>query len=653
MKIIDILNNVDNESLALPVFQRGYVWKRRQVKDLMTSLYQGYPIGSLLTWTTRAERVQVRGNDQTRAAGAIELLLDGQQRVTSLYGLVRGKPPNFFEGDAKAFTELYFDLEDEDFDFFAPVRMRNNPLWVSVTQLFDSSSIDWLNQLSNNPAYSEKLATYLQRGGKVQQIKDKDLHIEPITGEDKTTDRVVDIFNKVNSGGTKLSKGDLALARIGAHWPEVRTEMRQRLNKWRTVGFGPNGANLDWLLRCMNAVVNENSEFERLVPEENGIERIQDALQRTEYAIDYLLEAMRSHLYMDTDRVYNSKASFPVMVKYLVDNGGRLTDQANLARMLHWYISIAIWGRFSGPVETVINQDLTAIKAADPVNALLRNLRQSQGERNVTQENFDLNYTRARFYPLLYIMSRIRDARDWGTGNRLRHHALGDHTKLELHHIFPRAYLRRHGVPAKDINNLGNIAFQTRETNHAIGARSPAEYMPEVASNWQGALESQWIPTDPELWEVENYHRFLDARRRLLADTANEMLATLQAGLIPPAEAPLIMEQQRSALDDTDPDNVDLDEDAILESANRLALEHGLPAGEMAHDIVDKDSGELITVDLAWPDGLQVGLSQPVALLIDEDELVRQAAGEAGFKVFTTLSDFRQHIERDIFAEVM
>ena len=392
MKIIDILNNVDNESLALPVFQRGYVWKRRQVKDLMTSLYQGYPIGSLLTWTTRAERVQVRGNDQTRAAGAIELLLDGQQRVTSLYGLVRGKPPNFFEGDAKAFTDLYFDLEDEVFDFFAPVRMRNNPLWVSVTQLFDSS-IDWLNQLSNNPAYSEKLGTYLQRGGKVQQIKDKDLHIEPITGEDKTTDSVVDIFNKVNSGGTKLSKGDLALARIGAHWPEVRTEMRQRLNKWRTVGFGPNGANLDWLLRCMNAVVNENSEFERLVPEENGIERIQDALQRTEYAIDYLLEAMRSHLYMDTDRVYNSKASFPVMVKYLVDNGGRLTDQANLARMLHWYISIAIWGRFSGPVETVINQDLTAIKAADPVNALLRNLRQSQGERNVTQENFDLNYT--------------------------------------------------------------------------------------------------------------------------------------------------------------------------------------------------------------------------------------------------------------------
>ena len=653
MKIIDILNNIDNESLALPVFQRGYVWKRRQVKAMMNSLYHGYPIGSLLTWTTRAERVEVRGNEQARASGAIELLLDGQQRVTSLYGLVRGKPPNFFEGDPRAFSDLYFNLEEEDFDFFAPVRMRNNPLWVSVTQLFESG-IDWLERLSNNPAYSGKLATYLHRGSRVQQIKDKDLHIEPITGEDKTTDIVVDIFNQVNSGGTKLSKGDLALARIGARWPEVRTEMQQRLSKWESVGFGPNGANLDWLLRCMNAVVNENSEFERLVPEENGIERIQSALQQTENAVDHLLEAMRSHLYMDIDRVYNSKASFPVMVKYLVDNRGRLTDQAELARLMHWYVSIAIWGRFSGPVETVINQDLAALKSPDPIDALLRNLRQSQGERNVSHENFDLNYNRARFYPLLYIMSRIRDARDWGTGNRLRHHSLGDHTNLEMHHIFPRAYLRRHGISANDTNNLGNIAFQTRETNRAIGSRPPAEYMPEVVANWPAALESQWIPTDPELWEIENYHRFLDARRRLLAEAANEMLSTLRAGIIPPAEVPPSAVRRQSVADVLDLDDTDLDDEAaILQSARRLALGYDLPAGEMAYDLVAEDTGELITLDLAWPDGLQAGYSQPVALLIDEDDDVRRAANDAGFRVFTRLTDLRRHIERDILAEVV
>ena len=79
--------------------------------------------------------------------------------------------------------------------------------------------------------------------------------------------------------------------------------------------------------------------------------------------------------------------------------------------MLHWYLNVAVWGRFAGPTETVINQDLSALEADDPIDALLRNLRQSQGERAVTHENFDVNYNRARFYPMLYVMSRIHEAR--------------------------------------------------------------------------------------------------------------------------------------------------------------------------------------------------------------------------------------------------
>ena len=648
MKIADILNNIDSEALALPVFQRGYVWKRRQVKDMMNSLYHGYPIGSLLTWTTRVERAAVRGNDQARTSGAIDLLLDGQQRVTSLYGLVRGRPPEFFDGDASAFTDLYFNLDDEDFEFFAPGRMRNNPLWVGVTELFAEGN-SWITQLVANPAYADRQGDYLQRGLKVGQIKNTDLPVQQMTGEDKTTDVVVDIFNRINSGGTKLSKGDLALARIGAHWPEVRSEMQQRLTKWENAGFS---ANLDWLLRCMNAVITNNSEFERLVPETVGIARIRQALLQTESAVDHLLEAMRSHLHMDVDRVYNSKQAFPVLVKYLVNCGNNLPDQATMARLLHWYVSVAIWGRFSGPVETVINQDLEAVAAAAPLTALLRNLRQSMGERTVTHENFDLNYTRARLYPLLYVMSRIREARDWGTGSRLRHHSLGDHTNLELHHIFPRAYLRRNGVTAKDANNMGNIAFQTRETNRAIGSSPPVEYMPEVAAKWPGALESQWIPTDPELWRVENYHRFLEERRQLLADAANAMLETLRAGVIPPAEVPASVVPASPAAPpvaagDPDPD----DEAAILADANRFALANGLPAGETAYEVGSEDAEELIALDLAWPDGLQPGYSQPAALLIDEDTAIIRAASDAGFKVFTTLQGFRRYVTREILAE--
>ena len=228
MEIQSILDTIDIGSLALPAFQRGYVWKRPQVKNLMKSLYQGHPIGSLLTWTTRAEHAAVRTSGEGLTTGPIELLLDGQQRVTSIYGIIRGKPPAFFDGDKGAFSDLFFNLDTQDFEFSLPGRMRNNPLWVSVTSIFDTDK-EWMSDLVANPEYSPHIGRYLQNALNVENIKKTSLHVQTLTGADKTTEVVVDIFNRVNSGGTKLSDGDLALARICAHWPQGREEMQELL----------------------------------------------------------------------------------------------------------------------------------------------------------------------------------------------------------------------------------------------------------------------------------------------------------------------------------------------------------------------------------------------------------------------------------------
>ena len=648
MQITSILDTIDVGSLALPAFQRGFVWKRPQVRNLMNSLYRGYPVGSLLTWTTKAEQADVKASTEILRSGPLELLLDGQQRVTSLYGIIRGASPPFFDGDAKAFSDLFFNLESEEFEFYVQRRMHNNPLWVKVTELYAPGNT-WMSNFIGETKYTpEDQNHYLQSGLAVGNIRMIDLPVQSLTGEDKTTEVVVDIFNRVNSGGTKLSKGDLALARICAYWPEGRMEMQKRLEKWRDVGFD---ASLDWLLRCMTGIVANASEYEHL--EQIDIKEIQQSLSQTEIAVDHLLEAMRNHLYMDTNRVFSSKQAFPVIVRFLNEHGGRFPDQATMVQTLHWYLSVAIWGRFSGPVETVINQDLSALESEAPVDALLRNLRQSQGDRTITHENFDVNYNRARFYPLLYVMSRVNSARDWGTGNQLRHHSLGDHSNLEMHHIFPKAYLRRSGVMANDANNIGNIAFQTRETNRAIGKRPPHEYMPEVAERWPGTLESQWVPTNPDLWRVENYHKFLEDRRQRLAHAANWLLDTLRSGLLPPDTEPntrstiVATTRVREELSSIDSE----DEAAILAALNQFALHQGLAAGQLAYEIFNEDSGEPVAVlDLAWPDGLQAAYSQPVAVLIDEDPLVQLAANSANFKVFTSSDEFHHYVEREILA---
>ena len=117
MKISTILDHIDTGRMALPEFQRGYVWNRDQVRGLMNSLYRRHPVGSLLVWATQSEGAQYRG-DGDIAPGVVKLLLDGQQRMTSLYGIVRGKPPEFFDGNVQTFTGLHFHLDRQEFAFY-------------------------------------------------------------------------------------------------------------------------------------------------------------------------------------------------------------------------------------------------------------------------------------------------------------------------------------------------------------------------------------------------------------------------------------------------------------------------------------------------------------------------------------------------------
>ena len=651
MQVSTILDNIERGGLALPMFQRGYVWTRPQVKKLMQSLYRGYPVGGLLVWETKADEVDIRTSEQVQASGAISLLLDGQQRVTSLYGIIRGKPPAFFDGNAQAFTDLYFNLKSEEFEFRSPVKMALDARWVSVTDLFERGATRRVRELSRSNAYTEEqLDEYQDKAQKIVNIRNTDFPVQSVTGEDKTTDVVVEIFNQVNSGGRKLSKGDLALSRIGSQWPEARDAMQQRLDKWESVGFS---ADRDWLLRCITAITTDAAEYEELANKSVSVSEIQQSLELIESAVDGLLEAARTYLGMDTNKVHNSKQAFPAMVKYLVNNGGNFPDDAAKAQLLHWYVSASIWGRFSGPTETIINQDLAALRTDDPIEGLRQNLIQSQGNRTVGPENFDFNRSSARFYPLLHIMSRAGGAKDWGTGRRLPEHEPSDDTVLELHHIFPKAYLRRKGFSTNDTNNFGNLAFQTRNTNLGIRDRAPAEetgtsnnprppYMPEIVENQPGALESQWVPNDPELWKVENYQKFLAERRRLLAEAADEFLASLRAGGLP------------TPMSGTIPTGLDADEEeAILNELNHFVGEQGLPAGALGYEIVDPDTAELTaTLDLAWPNGLQEGLSEPVAVLIDEEKSVRIAANNAGFhRIYTAPEAFKHYVQQEILGE--
>src|SRR5215211_4694519 len=167
--------------MALPQFQRGYVWNRNQVRGVMQSLYRGWPIGSLLAWVTSADTAESRG-DQSLPPGSVKLLLDGQQRITTLYGIIRGTPPPFFDGNEAAFAGLHFHLEEQVFEFYRPTLMAGNPLWIDVSELMQIGVGKAIGNLYSNAELAPKLQPYINRLTALDAIKQADLHVEEVTG---------------------------------------------------------------------------------------------------------------------------------------------------------------------------------------------------------------------------------------------------------------------------------------------------------------------------------------------------------------------------------------------------------------------------------------------------------------------------------------
>lgn len=652
MKVSTILDHIDSGDMALPKFQRGYVWNRDQVRGLMDSLYRRHPVGSLLVWATRADGADHRG-DSDLAPGVVRLLLDGQQRMTSLYGIIRGTPPDFFDGNPRAFTDLYFNIETEEFRFYQPLRMKGDPLWIDASALMREGNAGlgrYINRFTQDGQFVEESGEYIGRLNNLLGIRDIELHVEEVTGVDKTVDVVVDIFNRVNSGGTKLSQGDLALAKICGSWPEGRERMQDKLAKWRRSGYH---FTLDWLLRVLNGIVTGEARFTYL--HDRSTAEIQDGLARAERAIDASLNLIAGRFGLDHDRVLFGRYALPVMARYIDRRNGHLSGAEERDRLLYWYFQSGMWGRFSGSTESTLNVDFEATEELDgALDRLLERLRLWHGNLQVEPAHFRGWSLGARFYPVLYALTRVGEAQDWGTGLPLKHSLLGKMSALEVHHIFPKSLLYDHDYKRPEVNAIANFCYLTKDTNLRIGARPPSEYFPEIEERLPGALQSQWIPMDRELWQTENYPQFLEARQRLLAKAANALLDELLQGS-PDAEPLAAVGTPKDEQGDAPqpvPGGIGADEEEkLLQEINKWLRERGLPEGDVELELSDPESGNpLAILDLAWENGLQAGLSEPVALLLDEGPQTLQIANDQGFRHFTDVETFKLYVETEILA---
>jgi Protein of unknown function DUF262 len=405
-KLEDLVTEIRDGQLILPEFQRGYIWTPTQVREYLQSLYKGYPTGSFLIWET-PNPGKFRGTAAEPNMKYFKLILDGQQRLTSIYVLLEGKAPPYYESE-KLYFDIWFDLLTEDFAYYKPTIMKDKVNWISVTEFFKIGLGDFIEP-AGDEVPEETLRFRRQNLRKLNQLDKVRTYLYYLkTVTEREIDKVVMIFNLVNSKGTRLSKSDLALAYTCSVWPEARETFRNARAKLEEFGFA---FGLDFFTRCTATVATGSALYEPLY--KKSAADIQAAWKTTEPILNYIVNILRGDAFIDSANDLVSDAALIPIVVFLSRRGGTFDDDGQKRQFLHWMYAALMWGRYSGSSESKLQEDLKALETDSPTDALRANLLAERGRIAVEPKDLDGKGARSPFYKMAYIVARAHGAMDW------------------------------------------------------------------------------------------------------------------------------------------------------------------------------------------------------------------------------------------------
>lgn len=537
MKISTILDKVDEKQLFVPAFQREYVWKRDDAKQLIDSLIKEYPTGTMLTWET-ANPPELKGTHKyDKKQGAVRLLLDGQQRVTSLYMLIRGEiPPYYTAQEIMNDTRgLYVNLETLELSYYMKTRMGNNPLWQNITHVFQGkvSAFDLQSQFAEvgKNIGMDELKQLNENINTITRIKDRDFPEQTIPVKASIRD-AIDIFYKVNASGVALTDAELALAQISGYWPQARDRFKAKLASLEKEGFG---LKLDFivyvLLGCLHHM---GSDMRRLHGEEKK-EELQATWERLDkQVLDYVVNLLRTNAYVDHTQEINSPYALVPIIVYCFDKAAVHLTDAEIRKVVKWFYYSQVRTRYTSQLPQKLDRDLRILKESkQPFDDLLQVIAE-ESRLEIMPFEFEGRAVQHPLFSMVRWYLKSRGAVCFTTGIGLRKN-MGNKYQLELDHIFPYSQLKNAGygwgnrVKYALAQELTNRVILTQVANRTKSDTSAADYLASVKERFPKALELQCIPPDENLWRIENYEKFLEERRKLLAAHLNDFLYRITA----------------------------------------------------------------------------------------------------------------------------
>jgi hypothetical protein len=537
MKISTILDKVDERQLFVPAFQREYVWKRDDAKELLDSLIKEYPTGTMLTWETNRPPELKGGHKYDEKQGAVRILLDGQQRITTLYMLIRGTiPPYYTLAEITNDTRgLHVNVETLELEYYGKLKMENDPRWRNITDIFQRNvrAKDIVRELEEQGrTVSRQLDDLIDDNVRaVENILDRDFPEQTIPIK-ATIREAINIFYKVNASGVALTDAELALAQISGYWPQARAIFKQKLAELADSGFV---FKLDFIVYALlGCLYHMGSDMRKLHGEEND-GKIREVWRKLETrTLDYVAGILRSRAFVDhTDEINSIYALVPIIV-YCFDKGeSRLTD-VDINKMVKWFYYSQIRQRYVSQLPQKLDRDLRLVaESENPFDELLAVIAEER-QLTITPEEFEGRSVNHPLFGLMLWYLKKRGAICFTTGVEIRR-TMGKAYELENDHIFAFSRLKQKGYGRENrlryalAQELTNRAILTKTANRAKATMDAAVYLKEVQARFPNALTLQCVPTDPELWHIDNYEGFLRERRKVLAQHFNAFLEGITA----------------------------------------------------------------------------------------------------------------------------
>lgn len=532
-KTEDLLRDIENFDIVLPEFQREYVWEKEQSKQLIVSLYKDYPTGSLLFWKTK-EPIEIKNMKiPEQKLGTIKVILDGQQRLTTLYLLIKNKIPPFYKENeiTKDPRNLYFNINSGEFQYFMKSLMEKDPYWISVTNCFNEEINVFKVASEKEQDHEErfKLSEHLTKNlTKLRNIKEKLYPIQTVP-DSARIDEAIDVFDRVNSLGTKLSDAELALAHMCGKWPQARKVFKAKIAELKKHQFS---FGLDFIVRCITGMTRKRALFETVHKATEA--ELKSVWKRLERVLDYLVNILRNHAFIHSTEDLNTTNVLVPIVNYLAKYEGKFRNHIERNLLFHWMYSALNWSHYSGQVDQKLDKDISIIYQEDnPYEALINEIVQERGRIEVKPFDLEGRGVQNPLYKMMYFVSKSNGALDWFNGSPLSQ-PIGEAYSVHSHHIFPTSLLYKRGkynsqnyLHKMIANEIANRAFLTQSTNLSISNQEPIHYLKKVQEKYPESLEKQFVPINPELWTIENYELFLSERRRLVANAINDFLDTL------------------------------------------------------------------------------------------------------------------------------